>query len=104
MSFERRTEDFVCEKCGTRVEGNGYTNHCPTCLWSKHVDIHPGDRAEKCGGMMRPVRVEGTATRYRIVHHCLQCGKERIVDTAPGDSKDALVALAGRQAGGSMQA
>ena len=26
------------------MKGNGYTNHCPKCLWSKHVDINPGDR------------------------------------------------------------
>ena len=26
--FQRNKEDFICEKCGLEVEGNGYTNHC----------------------------------------------------------------------------
>jgi hypothetical protein len=35
-----------------------YRNHCPACLWSKHVDVQPGDRAATCRGLMRPDRVE----------------------------------------------
>ena len=45
MSFTRKVEDFTCEHCGREVHGNGYTNHCPHCLHSKHVDVNPGDRA-----------------------------------------------------------
>jgi len=26
--FQRNKEDFICEKCGLEVEGNGCTNHC----------------------------------------------------------------------------
>ena len=50
--FERNVEDFVCTVCGQQVEGNGYTNHCPKCLSSLHVDINPGDRASSCYGVM----------------------------------------------------
>ena len=56
--FNRKKENFVCENCGEKVEGNGYTNHCPNCLWSKHVDINPGDRAETCHGLLKPIAVE----------------------------------------------
>lgn len=42
--FTKTVEDFICAHCGTHVRGNGYTNHCPECLWSKHVDNNPGDR------------------------------------------------------------
>ena len=46
MRFIRREENFVCEVCGAKVKGTGYTNHCPQYLWSKHVDkLIPGDRA-----------------------------------------------------------
>ena len=38
MTFIRKTEDFICENCGAVVVGNGYTNHCPACLYSKHVE------------------------------------------------------------------
>ncbi|MEK7158524.1 MAG: RNHCP domain-containing protein, partial [Patescibacteria group bacterium] len=44
-TFQRRVEDFTCESCGAQVTGDGYTNHCPQCLVSKHVDVYPGDRA-----------------------------------------------------------
>ena len=38
-------EDFICENCGKDVEKSSYTarDHCPYCLYSKHVDINPGD-------------------------------------------------------------
>ena len=95
MSFKRTIEDFVCEHCGAQVTGSGYTNHCPKCLWSKHVDIHPGDRAATCGGMMEPVRVEGsTAKGYRIVHVCEKCGYSKINDVALEDDVDQVLSLA----------
>ena len=50
--FTRVVEDFTCGQCGAAVTGDGYTNHCPLCLWSRHVDINPGDRAAECGGLM----------------------------------------------------
>lgn len=77
MTFIKNKENFVCEKCGNKVEGNGYTNHCPECLWSKHVDIFPGDRAEMCGGMMEPLKVLKKGREYTIIHKCTKCGVER---------------------------
>ncbi|HWO07049.1 MAG TPA: RNHCP domain-containing protein [Candidatus Paceibacterota bacterium] len=98
MAFFRTTENFTCEHCGTAVTGDGYTNHCPACLWSKHVDIHPGDRAARCGGMMKPVRVEGsTAAGYVIVHRCIVCGHERRQKTGQNDSTEALLAIVNSQ-------
>lgn len=55
--FQRCTEDFDCGHCGFRVQGNGFTNHCPQCLWSAHVDINPGDRAATCRALMEPIAV-----------------------------------------------
>ena len=97
MSFIRTVEDFVCEHCGAQVLGTGYTNHCPKCLWSKHVDIDPGDRAAECGGMMRPVALEGATGRgYVILHRCEKCAFTRRQSIAEEDDKDALVGLASK--------
>ena len=94
--FQRRDEDFKCEHCGAKVAGNGYTNHCPKCLWSKHVDVHPGDRAEACGGMMEPIRIEGTTDAYRLIHKCKRCDMVRKNDVAKNDDPEALIALAAK--------
>jgi hypothetical protein len=75
--FQKKKEDFICEKCGEKVIGNGYTNHCPKCLWSKHVDINPGDRASTCGGMMKPIKVEIERGEYLLTLQCEKCSFER---------------------------
>jgi len=94
MSFTRTIEDFACGHCGHAVKGNGYTNHCPKCLWSKHVDRNPGDRAEICGGPMEPIRIEGSATELRIIHKCVKCGIERPVRTVSEDDREAILEIA----------
>ncbi len=92
-AFIRKTEDFVCERCGTAVKGNGYTNHCPVCLYSKHVDINPGDRAADCGGLMAPVWVELRRNEMIITHECLKCGYRKVNKAAPEDDFDLLLKL-----------
>lgn len=91
--FTRTVEDFVCEHCGTNVKGNGYTNHCPKCLWSKHVDKNPGDRAEDCGGMMKPERVEGAGAEFSIIQKCVKCQSIRKAKMRPEDSFDEAVRI-----------
>ena len=94
MIFTRTIENFTCGHCGNSVRGGGYTNHCPKCLRSKHVDVHPGDRAERCGGMMEPIRLEGSSPEYIIIHRCVKCGRERPNKAVPEDDREALVAVA----------
>jgi hypothetical protein len=96
--FTRRIEDFTCEHCGAVVTGGGYTNHCPRCLWSKHVDIYPGDRAAGCGGLMEPADIEGSSSAYRILHRCQVCGAEKWNQAAAEDDFEQLLALARRSA------
>ena len=58
--FNMIDEDFICENCGNKVKKLGYTarDHCPYCLYSKHLDINPGDRENTCKGLMRPIGIE----------------------------------------------
>lgn len=91
--FKRTIEDFVCEHCGETVVGNGFTNHCPQCLWSKHVDIAPGDRAEDCGGMMQPVEVQKKGKEYVIIQTCQKCGFTRANKTQKEDNFDTLTQI-----------
>ena len=89
--FKRTKEDFTCEHCGAVVTGDGYTNHCPTCLWSKHVDLHPGDRAESCGGLMEPIQLIKKGDSFSLTHRCTRCGEEHSVRTVAGDDLAVLL-------------
>lgn len=91
--FNRRTEDFICEHCGCQVTGNGYTNHCPNCLWSKHVDINPGDREASCGGLMEPISLELKNGEYILTQRCSTCKHLRKNKTSPEDNFEAILAL-----------
>lgn len=91
--FTKTVEDFDCTHCGAVVRGNGYTNHCPNCLWSKHVDNNPGDRAATCGGMMKPVSVSPDGDRFIITHVCEVCGKTKRQRTAENDNIDAIIEI-----------
>ncbi len=91
--FTRTKEDFVCENCGTIVSGNGYTNHCVNCLFSKHVDVNPGDRQCECRGLMEPIDVLQKDGEYIIVHKCSRCGFERKNKLSKNDNFDSLLKI-----------
>lgn len=96
MTFTRVVENFVCGKCGAAVVGDGYTNHCPACLTSRHVDQDgPGDRASRCGGLMPAVAIEtDKGGETVIVQRCETCGLTRRCRRAKGDSDEAILAVA----------
>lgn len=79
MSRSSENVSFTCRNCGTAVSklNNGsYRNHCPSCLYSLHVDEEPGDRASECGGLMKPESVDHHAAKgFMLVHRCMRCGK-----------------------------
>ena len=93
MTFTRTKEDFICEHCGEKVKGNGYTNHCSKCLWGKHVDIEPGDRAEECRGMMEPVGAELVGGKFVLTHTCVKCGIVRRNKDAVLDDKGVILEI-----------
>ncbi|MCL5427926.1 MAG: RNHCP domain-containing protein [Candidatus Marsarchaeota archaeon] len=93
--FTRRKEDFTCGHCGTEVHGTGYTDHCPKCLYSMHVDIMPGDRENGCGGLMRPASAEYRGGSYVIHYVCEKCKARTKVHASGTDSEAALELLIG---------
>ncbi len=73
---------FKCGHCkqfiGAPIAGGRQRNHCPNCLYSRHVDdTMPGDRKSTCGSIMKPV---GLMSRRNgelvLIHECLGCGKQ----------------------------
>lgn len=97
--FKRKIEDFICENCGTEVKGDGFTNHCPKCLWSKHVDVFPGDRAETCEGMMRPILADQNGGEWCLVHECQRCRKRSRNKISKDDNFDEVVKISANKFG-----
>lgn len=91
--FKRKKEDFVCKNCGIRVIGSGFTDHCPKCLWSRHMDINPGDRQAICQGLMKPMRIEKRGEDYLIYYKCQRCGYEHRVKSDKGDDFEEILKL-----------
>ena len=91
--FSRKIEDFICENCGKKIIGNGYTNHCPFCLYSKHVDINPGDRACECGGLMKPIEIQQKNGNFVILHKCEKCGFERKNKVQENDDLNKIIEI-----------
>ncbi len=90
MTFIAREEAFTCEHCGASVSPllhGSYRNHCPVCLWSKHVDDRgPGDRLSLCGGMMRPIGLDQSGKKgWMVIHDCELCTKRIPNKAAPDD-------------------
>lgn len=90
MTFIARQEPFICEHCGKTVEPlahGSYRNHCPHCLWSKHVDRDgPGDRQSSCGGLMQPVGLDQRGGKgWLVLHACTKCDKRIPNKAAPDD-------------------
>lgn len=89
--FRTKSDEFRCRHCrmfvGLLPSGGRHRNHCPYCLYSRHVDLKtPGDRASDCGSSMAPV---GAFVRPKgeqaLVHRCLGCGFERHCRVAADD-------------------
>ncbi len=75
--FKNKDEGFICENCNKTVEPLKYTSrdHCPYCLYSKHVDINPGDRKNTCQGLLIPTGIEKYKNTYKIIYKCNKCGE-----------------------------
>ena len=82
MGRKQENTGFICGHCGRYalpLSNGSYRNHCPLCLYSKHVDDLPGDRKNNCGGLMAPLDIRYNSHKgYQIVHRCVKCGKEKI--------------------------
>lgn len=93
--FNMIDEKFKCMNCGMEVDTLNYTarDHCPRCLYSRHVDVMPGDRQNKCMGLMMPIGIEKYKNTYKIIYKCLSCGEVHKNIMAQDDDYDMIVNL-----------
>lgn len=100
--------DFRCLHCGCPVSANsilsavGHRNHCPYCLWSRHLDLlAAGDRLSACKAPMRPLGLTFKRTNKKysrlgsgelmLVHLCTDCGRLSLNRIAADDDVDCLL-------------
>lgn len=97
--FSENDNSFICEYCGKNVEKLIYSSrdHCPFCLYSKHVDINPGDRANNCKGMLSPIDIEKFKDTYKIVYKCQKCGQTHKNIIAKDDSMDKIIEISSKK-------
>lgn len=93
--FNMIDENFICEKCGRKIQKLGYTarDHCNYCLWSKHVDILPGDRKNACQGLLKPIDIEKWKDTFKIVYQCEKCHQIHKNIMAKDDDMNIIIEL-----------
>ena len=100
-----RRGSFRCGHCGLDVPldapGTAHRNHCPSCLWSKHLDDDvPGDRDAECGSSMEPIAITVRGDgEWVLIHRCLGCDVVHLNRTAGDDHPLLLLRLAVRPLG-----
>jgi Zn finger protein HypA/HybF involved in hydrogenase expression len=93
--FTKLDEQFICENCKQKIEKLKYTtrDHCNYCLYSKHVDINPGDRQNQCKGLLRPIGIEKFKNTYKIIYKCEKCNQIHKNIMANDDNMDLIIEL-----------
>lgn len=102
--------DFKCVNCRTIISADPFLsgvhnrNHCPYCLWSRHMDLHrAGDRLCACKSAMRPVALTLKKTNKKygsavqgelmLVHRCTGCGQISINRIAADDVPETILEI-----------
>ncbi len=108
--FESSRADFKCIHChylvsaDMTVSGVHNRNHCPYCLWSRHLDLYQaGDRLCACKSKMQPVGLTlkrmnkkyGHAQQgeLMLIHFCIECGEISINRIAADDDADTIFTI-----------
>lgn len=91
MWFKMINEQFSCENCGKYIEKHpewSARNHCPYCLYSKHLDLDfPWDRLSDCKWLMKPIWIDNKKNKWWMIRHkCQKCEKEILNKLAPDDN------------------
>jgi hypothetical protein len=102
--------DFTCAHCGYlvsaahRLSGVNNRNHCPYCLWSRHLDLFAaGDRLSACKGRMKPIGLTMKRSRNKyqlaargelmLIHECTECGALSINRIAADDDSESILLI-----------
>ena len=90
--FTKNDDSFICENCNKEVKELNYSSrdHCNYCLYSKHVDINPGDRQNT---WLKPIGIEKYKDTYKIIYECERCKEIHKNIMATDDNMDLIIEL-----------
>ena len=93
--FKKNNTGFICAHCGNNVplHPTSSRDHCNHCLWSLHVDVNPGDRANECKSLMKPIGLKIYNRKKQIVYECINCKNRQNCIVAPDDNVDKVIEL-----------
>ena len=103
-------QGFTCRHCALYVPchpalaGVQNRNHCPYCLWSRHLDWRiAGDRMAGCRAALLPIglTIKRSRTKYAgardgelmLIHRCTICAKVAINRIAADDCAAAIMQI-----------
>ncbi len=102
-------DGFRCAHCHSYVYTNQIIsgvvnrNHCPYCLWSRHLDLfQPGDRLAACMAIMQPIGLTFKKIHKKygsqfgemmLIHQCRDCGKLSINRIAADDDAQRMLEI-----------
>ncbi|MBQ3308107.1 MAG: RNHCP domain-containing protein [Bacilli bacterium] len=97
--FTELDEGFICENCHKEVSPLGYSSrdHCPYCLYSKHVDLNPGDRQNSCKGLLKPIDIEKYKDTLKIIYQCEKCKQIHKNIIAKDDDYNEIINLSSKK-------
>jgi hypothetical protein len=102
-------DGFMCSHCHhfvsseTCLSGVRNRNHCPYCLWSRHLDLYAsGDRLSACKAPMQPIGLTSKVTPKKygsargelmLIHLCTECGALSINRIAADDDSQTVITI-----------
>ena len=103
--YTEKNQDFKCLHCHYYVSADAFIagvnnrNHCPYCLWSRHMDLfEAGDRLAVCKAEMQPIGLTLKRTRKKygmakygelmLIHLCSDCEKISLNRIAADDDTE----------------
>ncbi|WP_055481627.1 RNHCP domain-containing protein [Sphaerimonospora mesophila] len=96
-----RTETFGCVRCGLTVTaldpGGARRNHCPRCLYSRHVRDGVEGGPSECRSGMAPISIAVLRNGdWELIHHCTRCGELTSNPICDDDNQFILMRMAVR--------
>ncbi|MFC4125775.1 RNHCP domain-containing protein [Nocardia rhizosphaerae] len=97
----RTIDTFSCIRCGlvvsTYAADGARRNHCPSCLYSRHVVDQVDGGVSDCGARMSPIAIAvPRSENWMLIHRCARCDELTANPVCADDNQLVLTRIAVR--------